>query len=303
MPMRLKKYIKRNDAMEGLIVKGIGGFYYVKTKDGVLECKAKGLFRLKNITPMVGDRVVVEMERDSNVISEILERTSELERPMVANVTQAFTVFALRNPDINYELMNKFLIMLEKRNIKPVLVFNKADLGTEEAVEELKAMFIGTGYKLFFIVARERVGLDDLIAELKGNISVLCGPSGAGKSTLLNKMTGKEHMETGVISVRLKRGKHTTRHSELIEMNDGFIVDTPGFSTLELSLDPEELKDYFPEFYEYEGECRFKGCSHNREPQCRVKEEVGKNISRERYDFYVKFLNELIEENKKKWSK
>lgn len=289
--------------MEGLIVKGIGGFYYVKTVDGVLECKAKGLFRLKNITPMVGDRVVVEMERDSNVISEILERTSELERPMVSNVTQAFTVFALRNPDINYELMNKFLIMLEKRNIKPVLVFNKADLGTEAAVNELTEMFVGTGYKLFFIIARERVGLDDLIAELKGNISVLCGPSGAGKSTLLNKMTGKEYMETGVISDRLKRGKHTTRHSELIEMNDGFIVDTPGFSTLELTLDPEELKDYFPEFYDYEGQCKFKGCSHNREPKCRVKEEVGKNISKERYAFYVKFLNELIEEDKKKWSK
>jgi ribosome biogenesis GTPase len=290
-------------AMEGLIIKGIGGFYYVSTEGGVVECKAKGIFRLRNVTPMVGDKVVIEVERDSNVISEILPRSSELERPMVANVTQAFVVSAMRNPDINEELLMKFIVMLEKSNITPVLVFNKVDLSYQGQMEELTDLFMGTGYRMLFIGAKEGRDFDVILKELTGNITVFCGPSGAGKSTMLNRILGKEHMETGVVSVRLKRGKHTTRHSELVNVNDGFVVDTPGFSSIELSMETEELKDYFPEFHEHEGNCRFTGCSHNKEPGCSVKDAVGKTISEKRYNYYLRFLNELMEVNKKKWSR
>lgn len=287
--------------MEGIIVKGIAGFYYVKTSEGVLECKARGIFRKNHVTPMVGDRVTVIATPEGNIVDKIHERSSELVRPFVANVSQAYVVFALRNPDVNFELLNKFLISLEKNGIRPVLVFNKSDLATEDEMEKIRKIFIGTGYEIFFVEAKSGLGLEQLMEQLKDNITVLCGPSGAGKSTILNKLSGSETMITGAISVRLNRGKHTTRHSELIEVNDALLVDTPGFSTMDFTMDAEELKDYFPEFLEHEGHCRFNGCNHNREPGCRVKDQVGKTISESRYEYYVKYYNELIEENKRKW--
>ncbi|WP_312458663.1 ribosome small subunit-dependent GTPase A [Proteiniclasticum sp.] len=287
--------------MEGIIVKGIAGFYYVKTEQGVLECKARGVFRKNNITPMVGDRVSVVSTPEGNVVDEIHERTSELVRPFVANVSQAYVVFALRNPDINFELLNKFIISLEKNGIEPVLVFNKSDLATENEKIQLKELFKGTGYQIHFITAKDGTGLEELLKGLKDQITVLCGPSGAGKSTLLNKLAGSEKMETGIISEKVKRGKHTTRHSELIAVDDALLVDTPGFSTMEMTMEAKELKDYFPEFHAYEGHCRFQGCNHDKEPGCRVKDEVGKSISVERYNYYVKYYNELLEENKRKW--
>ena len=287
--------------MEGIIVKGIAGFYYVKTEQGVLECKARGIFRKNQITPMVGDRVRISHTPEGNSVEEILPRRSALTRPFVANVSQAYVVFAMRNPDINVDLLNKFLVSLERNEINPVLVFNKKDLATEEEKEALLKDFIGTGYKIYFIEAKEGDGLQELFQELQGEITVLCGPSGAGKSTLLNKLSGSEQMETGEISKRLNRGKHTTRHSELIVVNDAFLVDTPGFSTMEMTMDPKELKACFPEFYPHEGSCRFNGCNHAQEPGCRVKEEVGKSISLARYTYYVKYYNELVEEKKRKW--
>lgn len=287
--------------MEGIIVKGIAGFYYVKTEEGILECKARGIFRKNNITPMVGDRVSVVSTPEGNVVDEIHRRTSELVRPFVANVSQAYVVFAMRNPDINFELLNKFIISLERNGIKPVLVFNKSDLADEEEKRSIRQQFIGTGYEIHFITAKDGFGLDALMDKLEHEITVLCGPSGAGKSTLLNKLAGSDRMETGMISEKLKRGKHTTRHSELITVNDALLVDTPGFSTMDMTMEAKELKEYFPEFHEYEGLCRFHGCNHDKEPGCKVKEEVGKTISTERYNYYVKYYNELLEENKRKW--
>ena len=287
--------------MEGIIIKGIAGFYYVKTEEGILECKARGIFRKNNITPMVGDRVSVVSTPEGNVVDEIHKRTSELVRPFVANVSQAYVVFALRNPDINFELLNKFIISLEKNGIEPVLVFNKSDLATENEKIQLKELFKGTGYQIHFITAKDGSGLEELHKGLKNQITVLCGPSGAGKSTLLNKLAGSEKMETGIISEKVKRGKHTTRHSELITVDDALLVDTPGFSTMEMTMEAKELKDYFPEFHVYEGQCRFQGCNHDKEPGCSVKDEVGKTISVERYNYYVKYYNELLEENKRKW--
>lgn len=287
--------------MEGRIIKGIAGFYYVQTQEGVLECKARGIFRKNKITPMVGDWVTVISSPDGNVIDEIHERSSELVRPFVANVSQAFVVFALKDPLINWDLLNKFLVSLERNHIHPLLIFNKKDLSSPKEQEEIKKKFLGTSYQIYFIEAREKEDMDLLLDLLKDEITVLCGPSGAGKSTLLNQLAGIEKMETGVVSKKNSRGKHTTRHSELIEVNEAFLVDTPGFSNMDFTMEARELKECFPEFQPFEGQCRFQGCNHDKEPGCKIKEEVGTNISKDRYDFYVKYYNELIEENKRKW--
>ena len=287
--------------MKGIIIKGIAGFYYVKIEDKIYETKARGVFRKRNITPMVGDHVKISRTGDEWTITEVDERFSELKRPFVSNVTQAFVVFSLKNPDINYELLNKFIIMLEKSHIKPTLIFNKKDIGDKETIDYLKDMFIGTGYKIMFISAKEEGDLNEVSSLLKDNVTVLCGPSGAGKSTILNNILGRDHMETGELSKKHGRGKHTTRHSELIEVKGGLLVDTPGFSNMDIKLDPLELKDFFVEFNDYEGMCRFNGCVHDKEPGCKIKEEVGQTISKERYDYYIKFLDKLREEYKRKW--
>lgn len=290
--------------MNGKIIKGIGGFYYIKTEDGIIECKARGKFRHKDVKPMVGDNVTITIEKGKGVIEEILERSSELLRPTVANVSLAFIVFAIKNPDINFDLLNKFLILCEYNNINVIVCLNKIDLVDEKEREEIKKRINDIGYNVLYINAKEGNGIDILKEKMKGNITVLCGPSGAGKSTLINKLSEKDHMETGSVSEKLGRGKHTTRHSELIEIEDGYIVDTPGFSTLEIRdlMDKDSLKYCFPEFIEYNESCKYRGCLHNKEPKCAVKEAVEEGrINKYRYNFYVKTLEEIIEEEKNKW--
>lgn len=290
--------------MEGIILKGIGGFYYVKTEERVYECKARGKFRNKKLTPMVGDRVIITPNDDNyGAIEEICTRDNYLIRPQVANISQAFIVFALKNPDVNLDLLNKFLIQCELKNIKSIVCFNKIDLYSDYENHEAVKMVSDAGYDYIFLKAREETNLDELKSKLKGNINVFCGPSGVGKSTILNKLVGKEVMETGIISERLKRGKHTTRHSELVEVNNGFVVDTPGFSTLDLKFDSkEELKDYFREFNEYEDQCKFNGCLHHKEPKCGVKDAVNNGeINKDRYEFYIKTLEEIIQGGRNKW--
>lgn len=290
--------------MEGIILKGIGGFYYVKTEERVYECKARGKFRNKKLTPMVGDRVIITPNDDNyGAIEEICTRDNYLIRPQVANISQAFIVFALKNPDVNLDLLNKFLIQCELKNIKSIVCFNKIDLYSDYENHEAVKMVSDAGYDYIFLKAKEETNLDELKSKLKGNINVFCGPSGVGKSTILNKLVGKEVMETGIISERLKRGKHTTRHSELVEVNNGFVVDTPGFSTLDLKFDSkEELKDYFREFHEYEDQCKFNGCLHHKEPKCGVKDAVNNGeINKDRYEFYIKTLEEIIQGGRNKW--
>ncbi|KGN02938.1 ribosome biogenesis GTPase RsgA [Clostridium novyi A str. 4570] len=290
--------------MEGIILKGIGGFYYVKTEERVYECKARGKFRNKKLTPMVGDRVIITPNDDNyGAIEEICTRDNYLIRPQVANISQAFIVFALKNPDVNLDLLNKFLIQCELKNIKSIVCFNKIDLYSDYENHEAVKMVSDAGYDYIFLKAKEETNLDELKSKLKGNINVFCGPSGVGKSTILNKLVGKEVMETGIISERLKRGKHTTRHSELVEVNNGFVVDTPGFSTLDLKFDSkEELKDYFREFNEYEDQCKFNGCLHHKEPKCGVKDAVNNGeINKDRYEFYIKTLEEIIQGGRNKW--
>ena len=282
--------------MKGKIIKGIGGFYYVKTDEGIIECKARGKFRHKSLKPMVGDNVKIKIENGKGTIEDIDERTSELIRPTVANVTQAFVVFAVKNPDLNFDLLNRFLVLCESNNIKVIVALNKIDLVNEEEKENLKKRINFIGYEVLFINAKRGIGVEDLKERLSNNVTVLCGPSGAGKSTLINTLTDKEHMETGEVSEKIGRGKHTTRHSELIEVSDGYIVDTPGFSTLDVNfINKEELRYCFPDFEKFNNSCKYRGCLHYKEPGCAVKDAVENGeINKYRYEFYIRTLEEII---------
>ncbi len=288
--------------MKGKILKGIGGFYYISTEDKIIECKARGNFRYKGLKPMVGDNVEIKIENGKGRIEKIEERHSELIRPTVANVTLAFVVFAIKNPDLNFDLLNRFLVLCESNNIKAIVCLNKVDLVDEEERNLLKEKINEIGYDVLFINAKAGIGIESLKERIKGNVTVLCGPSGAGKSTLINKLTNKEHMETGSVSEKLGRGKHTTRHSELIEVENGYIVDTPGFSTLDITfIEKEDLKNYFPDFEEYNNSCKFRGCIHHKEPGCSVKEAVEEGkINKFRYEFYIRTLEEILNGRKYK---
>lgn len=288
--------------MKGKILKGIGGFYYISTEDKIIECKARGNFRYKGLKPMVGDNVEINIENGKGRIEKIEERHSELIRPTVANVTLAFVVFAIKNPDLNFDLLNRFLVLCESNNIKAIVCLNKVDLVDEEERNLLKEKINEIGYDVLFINAKAGIGIESLKERIKGNVTVLCGPSGAGKSTLINKLTNKDHMETGSVSEKLGRGKHTTRHSELIEVENGYIVDTPGFSTLDITfIEKEELKNYFPDFEEYNNSCKFRGCMHHKEPECSVKAAVEEGkINKFRYEFYIRTLEEILNGRKYK---
>jgi ribosome biogenesis GTPase len=281
--------------MIGTIIKGIGGFYYVKVEDEVIECKARGKFRFDELTPLVGDRVDITVKNNKGVIEKILPRSNELIRPNVANVTQAFVVFSIKNPDINLDLLNKFLVLSESNNLKIVLFINKRDLAAEQDQAFVENYFGSIGYQYHFIGAKSGIGLEEVSKHLKDNVTVVCGPSGAGKSTLINKLCGSNVMETGEISERNNRGKHTTRHSQLIAVEGGFIVDTPGFSSLDITkIKKDELQHCFPEFEDYKYQCKFKGCLHYKEPSCGVKEAVEKGIVAEgRYKSYTAMLEEI----------
>ncbi|MBL4934946.1 ribosome small subunit-dependent GTPase A [Clostridium sp. YIM B02515] len=280
--------------MQGTIIKGIAGFYYVKIDNDIIECKARGRFRLDELTPMVGDRVEISVKNNKGVIEKIYERSSELIRPAVSNVTQAFIIFTFKNPDLNSDLLNKFLMICEYHNLKIVVCFNKIDLVDIDEYMKIVNMLRKAEYEIMLINAKSGEGIEELKRHLSNNITVFCGPSGVGKSTILNQLIGNDLMKTGDISAKLGRGKHTTRHSELVDFNDGFIVDTPGFTSLDTLFIPrDEIQFYFPEFRELIGQCRFTGCIHYKEPNCAIKEAVDENeIDKERYDFYVKCIEE-----------
>lgn len=295
--------------MKGKIIKGIAGFYYVYVEErGIYECKAKGIFRNQKVKPLVGDDVEIEAldeeERTGNLIR-ILERKSELIRPAVANVDQALIIFAAAKPKPNLSLLDRFLIMMDRQGIDTIICFNKKDEASEEELQRLKEIYSGCGSRMLLISAKREEGVSELRAYLRGHVTTVAGPSGVGKSTLINLLVPDADMETGKISEKIDRGKHTTRHSELFYMEAGsYIFDTPGFSSLELgAMEKEELRYSFPEFQEYEGKCRFQGCMHKKEPGCAVKEAVqaGK-INRERYESYCALFRELQEREKRRYS-
>lgn len=287
--------------MQGIIVKGIGGLYYVDVEEKLYECKARGKFRHKGLKPMIGDEVIIEKDGLEGVIVDILPRKNELLRPAVSNVTQAFVVITSKNPDLNLELLYKFLLLCEYNRVNPIICFNKMDLDEENSYAMGKVLE-RVGYEVLYLKAKVGIGIEALKEKIKDNISVFCGPSGVGKSTLLNQVLGREAMKTGDISDKLKRGKHTTRHSELVRVEHGFLVDTPGFSSLEIDFIPkDELKYLFPEFEPYEHDCKFNNCVHNKEPGCLVKAALQEGkIVEDRYNFYIKTLNDLTNRGNKK---
>ena len=292
--------------MQGKIIRGIAGFYYVHVPEiGILECKAKGIFRKNKLKPLVGDFVevsILDEENKKGNIDEVLERKNELIRPAVANIDQALVIFAIKKPEPNLNLLDRFLIMMEQKDIPCVLVFNKSDLATEEEKETLRAIYQNSGCKILFISAKQNQGIEEIRNVLEGKTSTVAGPSGVGKSSLINQLQSGISMETGSISEKIERGKHTTRHTEFIPIGDDtFIMDTPGFSSLAVfDMEKEELEQFYPEFDDYRDTCRFNGCSHTHEPGCSVKEaiEEGK-ISKERYENYRLIYEEL--KNRKKY--
>lgn len=291
--------------MQGKIIKGIAGFYYVNVvESGVYECKAKGVFRKEKIKPLVGDNVRIEIldeENKTGNIVEIFPRKNELIRPAVANIDQALVVFAVTKPTPHFNLLNRFLVMMERKEIPVVLCFNKKDIATSPEIAELEAIYEKCGYPIVFTSALEQENIEEIRRLLLKKTTAIAGPSGVGKSSLINLLQNQVQMETGTISRKIERGKHTTRHSELIAVDaDSYIMDTPGFSSLYVNdFEKEELKYYFREFASYEGQCRFQGCDHVHEPGCAVKEalEEGK-IHPVRYKNYLEMYTELKEKKR-----
>ena len=328
--------------MQGKIIKGIAGFYYIYAEnDEIYECKAKGIFRKDKQKPLVGDNVEIEVldeqEKEGSVTA-ILPRKNSLIRPAVANVDQAFVIFAMESPKPNFMLLDRFLIMMEKENVPAVICFNKKDLAKQEELEFLYETYKSCGYDVIFSSTFNGEGLDEIREILKGKTTVVAGPSGVGKSSITNALQENVQMETGEISKKLKRGKHTTRHSQVIpvghdtyliqeevSMETGeiskklkrgrhttrhaqlltvgehtYLMDTPGFSSLYLTdIEEQELKAYFPEFRRYEEQCRFQGCRHIHEPDCGVKAALAEHeISQLRYEDYLGLYNELKEKRR-----
>lgn len=291
--------------MQGKIIKGIAGFYYVYGEDGELyECKAKGIFRKDKQKPLVGDNVeitVLDPDKKEGNLVEIFPRKNSLIRPAVANVDQAFVIFAADKPRPNFMLLDRFLIMMEQEEVPAVICFNKKDLVSEKEARELYEVYKDCGYQVILSSTLEGEGTDEIRKALEGKTTVVAGPSGVGKSSLTNLLQGEVQMETGEISKKLKRGRHTTRHSQVIPVGeDTFLMDTPGFSSLYITgMEEHELKDYFPEFRKYEGKCRFQGCRHIHEPDCGVKAALAEHkISQLRYEDYLGLYNELKEKRR-----
>lgn len=290
--------------MRGKIIKGIAGFYYVQTTEGLYECKAKGIFRKEKIKPLVGDDVeisVTDEDKKTGNVDQILPRKNTLIRPAVSNIDQVLVIFAAASPKPNLNLLDRFLVSMEKQGVPAVICFNKQDMVEEEEQHRLRHIYENSGCRVLFTCAEKNQGIRQVRELLNGKTTAVAGPSGVGKSTMVNLLAPEAQMETGEISKKIDRGKHTTRHSEILLVGERtYICDTPGFTSLAVwDMEKEELKDYFREFGEYEGQCRFQGCTHTHEPGCRVKEALDEGkISRQRYDNYLEMYTELKEKRR-----
>ena len=271
---------------------------------GIYECKAKGIFRQQKMKPLVGDDVEIDIiseEKKTGNVAAILPRKNALIRPAVANVDQALLIFAAASPNPNFNLLDRFLVMMGRQDVPVILCFNKCDLITEEQQQEIASIYEASGCEILFVSAKKELGLKELQEILAGKTTTVAGPSGVGKSSLINLLAPEACMETGEISKKIERGRHTTRHAELIQLKeDGYIMDTPGFSSLYLpEMEKEELQDCYPEFAAFEPYCRFQGCSHISEPDCGVKEALSKGkIHPVRYENYCQLYGELKDRKK-----
>ncbi|MDN4073488.1 ribosome small subunit-dependent GTPase A [Fictibacillus terranigra] len=291
---------------EGRIIKSVAGFYYVQYNDEVFQCRGRGNFRKKKITPVVGDWVVFEStNRTDGYILDVKERKNELNRPPISNVDQAILVFSAVRPEFSSSLLDRFLVHIEDNGIQPVICITKMDLIDSEEYQKEIADFIAAyrklGYQVIPTSAMSLAGMEDIKPIFKGKTSVFAGQSGVGKSSLLNALMPELMLETNDISDHLGRGKHTTRHVELLPFEEGLIADTPGFSSLDfVEIETEELCYNFPEMKERVSECKFRGCTHSSEPKCAIKKavEVGE-IPSFRYEHYLEFLQEIKEQKRR----
>lgn len=279
--------------LNGRIIKGIGGFYYVEADKSIYECKLRGIFRKKEITPLVGDKVTISVnEGQENTIDSVSERKNSLKRPLVANIDTLFIVISSTEPEPNTLVIDKLTVIAEAADIEPVLLFTKDDL---KSVDPLFEIYGKTGYKCIKVCDDS---IDEIKSLLDNKTSVLTGNSGVGKSTLLNKLDSSLQLQTGQISTKLGRGRHTTRHVELFELCDGYIADTPGFSSVDFELNQAFLKEsiqyHFREFNDYIGTCKFTGCTHTHDKGCKIVEAVENGeISKSRHDSYLEIYNQV----------
>lgn len=283
---------------EGIILKGIGGFYYVETSEGIFECKAKGKFRKDKLKPLAGDKVDITVrDNQENTIDVIYERRNKLIRPPVANIDKLMIIVSVASPMPNTLIVDKLTVIAEKGGIEPVIVITKSDL-LEEKAQELFDIYSSTGYRTYMFSSVDKRNIEAIRNEFSGCLTALTGNSGAGKSTLLNAIDDSLELPTGEISEKLGRGRHTTRQAEIFHIADGLVIDSAGFSSIEFSGEniflANELEKYFKEFQQHNGSCRFSGCSHINTKGCAVIDALEKGeISQSRYDSYVSMYNEL----------
>lgn len=291
---------------EGIITKGIAGFYYVKYNNVIIECKARGKLRNENITPLVGDYVLFNINKTTGkgVIEDIINRRVKLTRPLVANVEQAIIIFASKNPKPDLQFLDKLLIMGEYHGLDLSICINKIDLDDSNISESIKEIYKNTKYKIILCSTKNKVGIDKIQDSLKNKITVFAGPSGVGKSSILNSVQKGLKLKTGDISEKIKRGKHTTRHTELLELDfGGWVVDTPGFTSLDIDfIESQDLQNFFPEFNAFISQCKFSDCIHVDEPKCEVKKAVKNGlISENRYSNYVTFLKQILQSKNRRY--
>lgn len=284
---------------EGRIIKALSGFYYVESEGSVYQCRGRGLFRKNKITPLVGDHVRFEESNPGEgSVVDVLDRKNELQRPPISNIDQAVIVVSASEPEFSTLLLDRFLVLIESKKIEPVIFITKMDMPAPEKKEKINHyanIYREIGYPVELLSTKKINEMDKALVHLEGKVSVIAGQSGVGKSSILNAVNPQLNLETNEISDSLGRGKHTTRHVELLQVNSGLVADTPGFSSLEFNeLELEALQECFPEIRERSGECKFRGCMHNKEPKCAVKQAVEtKEIARFRYEHYLQFFEEI----------
>lgn len=288
---------------KGRIIKALAGYYYVEADNQIIQCRARGKFRKNEIKPLVGDFVEYQQEGNNDgYVMKILPRKNSLVRPLIANVDQALIVCSCKEPDFSSILLDKFLMVIEHYQIEPIIIFSKTDLIDDDSLDHYYQAYHKAGYSLFKTSSKNNQGIDEIKEIFKDKVTVFTGQSGVGKSSLLNALDITLNLETNDISKSLGRGKHTTRHVELIKMYGGYLGDTPGFSSLELDMTPQEAAVAYHDFATLASECKFRGCLHDSEPQCRIKEAVAKGlISKERYEHYLMNLQEVKKKEERKY--